>query len=267
MGIFDFTDYKLFINTYFSTLPKKGHGQYRKLSILLNVSSVVVSQVLKGSRHFTLEQALEISKFLGLSENETEYFLLMISKERAGTQQLVKYYTNQMHQMRKDNESVKNKIVTHSELSDLEKSIFYSNWYYSGIRLLSSIDGYNDVDSIANYFGLSKQKVRKIIDFLLQTQLCKEEGNKVTMNMKTTYIAPESPFINSHRRNWRLKAMERLNESTEDELFFSSPYSLGKKDISKIKKEILSLIQNTSKVVADSPCEEVACLNIDWFKF
>ena len=58
-----------------------------------------------------------------------------------------------------------------------------------------------------------------------------------------------------------LKA-ETLNE---DELMFTCPMSLSKKDFADFKSELTDLIQKFSLMLKDSKSEDVGCFNIDWF--
>jgi len=47
---------------------------------------------------------------------------------------------------------------------------------------------------------------------------------------------------------------------------FTSPVSIAKKDIPEVKKILMHSIEQCFKVIDPSPCEELACLNIDWFR-
>ncbi|MCB0362892.1 MAG: TIGR02147 family protein, partial [Bdellovibrionales bacterium] len=85
MDVFEFKDYKEFINRTIEAMPKKGYGTYRKIAHHLSINSVMVSQIFKGDRHLTSEQAHRISEFFGLNELATDYFILLVQIQRAGT--------------------------------------------------------------------------------------------------------------------------------------------------------------------------------------
>lgn len=267
MSIYDYRDYKVFLRELIESFPKKGRGQARRLAEHLKVNSVVVSQILAGSRDFSSEQALPVAGFFGLDERATEYLVLLIQRARAGTKELENFYDRKIQTQRQANQDLKNRVVEHKELSDSDKGIFYSNWFYSGIRLLSSIEGFQSVDEIASYFGMSRAKVSEVVSFLTERGLCKEIKGKIHMGTTATYVDSTSKYVNSHRRNWRLKALERFTEPKESDLFYSSPYSLSEKDAEKIREELVKMISQISKKVGDSPAERLVCLNIDWFRF
>src|ERR1700722_2167771 len=88
MTIFKFDNYKEFINKRILLMPNRGRGQYRKMANFLALNSVNVSQIFKGDRHLTLEQACDLSEFFGLSEVEADYLIALVEMERAGSHKL-----------------------------------------------------------------------------------------------------------------------------------------------------------------------------------
>lgn len=267
MQIFDYLDYKSYLNDLIRSYPKQGRGQARKLAEHLAVNSVVISQVLSGTRDFSTEQALSVAGYFGLDDRATDYLMDMVAMARAGTHELKKFHRSRIEIARAENKEIKSRVSKHKELNDFEKSRFYSDWFFAGIALLTSIDGYNSVESIATYFGLDRKKVADVIAFLLETGLCKEENGRIGMGITSTFVDNTSPYINGHRRNWRLKGLERFTQPGRDDLFYSAPYSLSEEDATLIRKQLLEAIAAVSKRVTDSPCETLMCLNIDWFRF
>ena len=186
---------------------------------------------------------------------------------RAHTAELKNFYEIKLSRMREEVQNIKNLVAGREQLSDDDKGIFYSNWYYSGVRLLTSIEGYQTVDAIAEYFGLTRARVGEIVAFLLKTGLCVQTDGLIRMATKSTHVDHKSEFVNSHRRNWREKAREKFTEPDAHDIFYSSPVSLSKKDTELFRKELLKLIKSFSKQVEESPEQMLMCLNIDWFEF
>jgi uncharacterized protein (TIGR02147 family) len=264
--IYEFKDYKKFLIKLIQQMPKKGRGQARKLADHLRVQAVVISQVLSGDREFTAEQGLEVADFFGLDAQATDYLVCLIHHARAGTQNLKQHYEKKIELQQKEAMKLKNKVVEHRDLSDTDKGIFYSNWFYSGIRLLTSIREYETIDAMADRFRMSRAKVGEILEFLVSRGLCVEKNGHYKMGVTATFVDASSKFINNHRRNWRLKGIEKISEPGANDLFYSSPCSLSAKDQQMIRQEIAKLISDFSKRVGDSPAEKLACLNIDWFE-
>ena len=54
-----------------------------------------------------------------------------------------------------------------------------------------------------------------------------------------------------------------INSLSSNELLFTSPVSIAKEDISKVKKVLMGAAEDCFKIIDPSECEEIACLNID----
>src|SRR2546430_13286005 len=94
--LFEFTEYKQYVQNWLKNMPKNGHGQLSRIAKHLNISSVSVSHIFNGPRELSEEQAVELAEFFGFSELESEYFLLLVQLERAGTHKLKTKIKNKM---------------------------------------------------------------------------------------------------------------------------------------------------------------------------
>lgn len=267
MKIFYFKDYKKFVKNWIESQPKRGHGQYRKMANFLSIGSVNVTQIFNGERHLSQEQALELAEYFGFNALEKEYFVLLIQKERAGSHKLKNFYEEKLLEIRNKSQDLKQILPQETQLTEETKAIFYSRWHYSGIRMLSSIDGYNSISAIAEYYKMPMAKVSKIIQFLLEKGLCIEKDGKIVIGPKSTHLESSSPLVNLHHENWRQVGMKNMEDLTDSELFFTMPCSLSEEALKKIRKEIMILIEKATHIVDEAPSEKLGCLNIDLFKF
>lgn len=267
MSIFNYTEYKQFVRERVKQMPHRGRGQFRLMALELEVNSTVISQIFKGARELSAEQGIRLAHFLGLSELETKYFISLILLSRAGTQELKSYYAQEAQNIKQQAKTIKSRILEHQEITEQHKALFYSNWYYSGIRILSSLPQYNTTDEIAERLHLPRSVVAQVLEFLLSTGLCVKKQNHISVGPQNTHLDSRSPLINNHRRNWHIKALERINAQDEQDLFYSSPMSLSHEDRALVREELVSHIAKILKRVQKSQEEEVMCLNIDWFGF
>lgn len=267
MEIYTFSSYKQYVLERVQAMPRKGHGQFIKIARHIGVSPVIVTQVLKGVRNFSDEQALQLAGYLGLQPAETEYFMRLLAHEKAGTQDLKRFHQEAIEALRKRAQEVKARVPHHQDLDEAAKSIFYSDWTYSAVRLLTSIPSFKTVEALAESIGSSRARTGEIVDFLLQVGLCKRnEAGQLELGIANTHVDAQSRFVNNHRRNWRLKALEALNGATAEELFFVAPCTLSDEDFKVIKSELLAIISSLSKRIRETNPESLVCLNIDWFK-
>jgi uncharacterized protein (TIGR02147 family) len=267
MSLFESGNYKTAVLELIEQMPKQGYGQFRKIAEHLNVSSVIVSQVFKGNRDLSQEQAFDLAAYFGFSDLETRYFLLLVQKERAGNHKLKKYFEAQLSEIREKSKELKNRVRKDTELSESTKAIFYSNWYYSGIRLLSSIDGYQNVDAIADHLSLPRATVKRVADFLIEHGLMIDDEGKLKMGPKTTHLESTSPLVSRHHSNWRMRGMNNMEALSPEELFYTGPMSLSNEAMNWVRTELVSLIERVVTHVSASESERLACLNIDWFDF
>lgn len=265
MAVFEYSDYKRFILSTLQKMPKEGYGQFKKMAEHLEVNSVIISQVFNGPRDLNSEQAVDLAAYFGLNAAETEYFVLLVQKARAGTVRLARHLQKRLDELKEQSKNLKTRLPQDQTLSEEAKAMFYSNWYFSGIRLLTSVPGYNDVDSIAEYFQLPRAIVKHAIDFLLQHGLCVEEKGKIKMGPKLTHLEAASPLVTRHHSNWRLRAMNKSGLLAKDEIMYSGPMSLSQEDMEWVRARIVDLLEEVVQRVKKSDSERVACLNIDWF--
>lgn len=266
ISIYNYNDVKSFILARFEALPKRGRGQALKLSYHLSVHTTLVSQILKGLKPLTLEQASLTAEFLELTEPETDYFLLLAQLDRAGNESLRKNLKRQLNALKAEAKELVNRLKSETKLAEVERGVFYSDWSYSAVRQLTAIVGLNDADKISEALGLSRKRTKEIIDFLLKTGLCVEENNKLKIGPKSTHLESSSPWVRVHHINWRQKAIEKMNISEESQLHYTAPMTLSAKDAIQLREMIVKFLEATDKVIEPSPSEELHCLNIDWFK-
>jgi uncharacterized protein (TIGR02147 family) len=263
--IWNYDNYKLFISDFFANFPGNGRGQFKKLAEKLKVHSTLISQIIKGPKHFSFEQAYGVTRFLGLNENETEYFFELLSYEKAGTADLQKYHKNRMSKLIIKSQTITARVGKSHELSEEDKLQYYSDWKYIAIWLATSINSLKDETGIATRFNLTREEVMEIMQFLLDKGLCTRSDLGLAMNISKTHIPAGSPLTVNHHLNWRLKGIDFVRNVSSDELAFTAPFSVSKKDFGIIKDKILALIEDISKLVSKSEPEVVACLNIDQF--
>lgn len=266
ISVFEYSNYRTFIKNRFSEMPRKGYGQSHKLANYLAVHTTLVSQVLKGLKTFTLEQASLTCDFLGLTELESEYFILLVQWDRAGNEPLRKILKRQMESLKKNSEQLVNRLHANKKLNDEQKAIFYSDWSYSAIRQLTAIKGFHNLDAIADYFGFSKKQTKVALDFLIRTDLCKEEKGKILIGPSSTHLESTSPWVRVHHTNWRNQALHSMRNEEAAKLHYTAPLTISKDDAIKIREMIVQFLEQVDKVIAPSPSEELRCLNIDWFK-
>lgn len=267
MSIYQFDDYKTYFNDWVGNQPRKGFGEYRRVALSLNVSTTMVSQVFKGEKHLSLELAADLCDYLRLDEEETDFFLLLVELNRAGSHKLQQRFRRQVKARQEKAKKLENRIKNASVLSDEAKSMFYSSWEYSGIRMLIDVPGWSDPELIAQRLHLPRNHVQRVLEFLLQHQLIAKEKNHYKIGPARTHLATSSPLSLRSHQNWRLRALQQMSRSGDDAFFYSGPMTLSEEVAAWIRQELPTFVEKLNGKIIPSPSETIRCLNIDWFEY
>lgn len=267
MSIYDFTDYKTYVRTWIEAQPKKGRGIFRRMADKFQISPTMLSHIFQGDKHLSIEAANDIAEFMSLGDDEFEYFLLLVLYGKAGNFRLQQRLKKKIHLEQKKANQIAKRMKADAELPEMSKSIFYSSWLYSGVRNMTACPSFKDVDQIATHLKIPRNAIQKVVEFLLQNNLCMLKDGALDVGLQQTHIGQDSPLVSKHHQNWRLQGLSKMVEQNENNLFFTSPMSMSRKTAEEIRPMILDLIENVRKKIRPSTSEIVRCLGIDWFEY
>lgn len=265
MNIFDFTNYKDFIQKKLKDSDKKGHGQVSRIAKHLGIHTSMVSQILGGPKDFTIEQACGLCPYFGFNELESDYFVALVQWERAGTRETKQKFERDIRRLSQQSESLKDRLPKDVELTEADNALFYSQWFYTAAKLLSSISGFNTPEAIARKLGVPASHIRKALEFLLSTGLCIDDNGKIRPGPANTHLGADSPLVGRHHQNWRVKGFERMGILKPSELFLTMPATLTEKDAILIRKRLVQTIEDIVEIIDSSKGEVLYCFNLDWF--
>jgi uncharacterized protein (TIGR02147 family) len=246
-------------------ISQRPRGEIAKIADHLGVASTLLSQVLSGNRHLTLEQSYSVAKYFDLSNLEKDYFLASVLKDRTKDERLKNHWDQKLKEIKLITQSIKKKVKAQRELEDSVKSKFYSSYLFSAVRLYTSIGKGKTLSEISERFKISRQKAQKIVEFLLENNLITEKNGVYKMGVQNTHVPKESDYVYRHHANWRMKALSRLDEQKDSELSFTAPVSLDRATFESIRADILGLIEVALQKAHAAPAEELACITVDLF--
>ena len=265
LRIFDYDDYRDYLKAFLQSLPQKGYGKGSEIAQSCEMNPATLTLVLKKERDLTLDQASDVCMYLGISDLETEFFLTSVQLQRSGRPSLRTRMTKKLAELKAKSLKVKNRLNDATDFDDDAKSKFYSQWYFSAVRLVCGIPGVDNVDEIAVLLGLPRRTVQMVLDFLLKYGLVELKGGKFKSAVQSTHLPDDSFLVSRHHTNWRLKAIEKMAVQNPANLFFTSPVTIAKKDIPIVRELLIKAIEQIFEVVDPSNEEQLSCLNIDWF--
>lgn len=264
--IFEFTDYKTYLNEKIHSLPSKGRGIKLKIAEFLNCQNTFISQVLNGDPHFSLEQGIKINQFFDHSKDESKYFLNLLHFSRASTVDLRKFYQDELNEIILKNSDLKKRTNVKSGLKEKDQDTYYSSWLYSAVHILVTIKEFRSTQAIAKKLNLSKDKTIEILNFLTSTGLLIKDGNNYMSGLARIHLGKNSSHIQKHHTNWRVRAMNSIDLNKEIDLHFSNVVSMGEKDIVKIREIFIKAIAEARLIIKDSPEEKLQSICVDFFE-
>lgn len=267
VNIFEFSSYRSYLSAWIEQKGDRAYGLKGKIASALNISSSLLSQILKGEKSLTPDQTSDLADFMLLNEIESDYLHLLVELDRAGNRRYKDKLEKKKQALQEKSQKIGTRVPRHKELDDTQKAIYYSSWLYTGLRNLTALNELQDVESLAEYLRCEPKLVSQILRFLIDNGLCKEIDGRVTYGPASLHIDRESPFVNKHHQNWRFQAIQKMENRREEDLFFTSPMSLSVEAAAHVKKAIPHFIQTVMQTTGPSTSETVMCLNIDWFKF
>jgi uncharacterized protein (TIGR02147 family) len=262
-SLFSIDDFRDYVRDW---VRARGRGEFRKISEALGIHTTLVSQIFRGRKCLTEEQAAGLAGYMKLTHLESDYFLKLVQIERAGNEALRVMYKRQLLQIRSQANEVKARVPVTKALSELDRALFYSSWHYSFVRLLTSMTAFQTVESISRRSDLPISRTQEILNFLTSRGLCLESKGRYTRTEKNTHVEATSPLVIRHHQNWRAKSLDLHERMSSNDLAFTAPVSIAREDIPKVRAVLLNTISEISKIVESSGAEEVAYLGIDWIK-
>ncbi len=262
--IFESKNYKQYLHSKVGGANQK-KGVKSAISRALGCKATYISHVLNGSANFSIEQAEILNHFFAHTKEESQFFLLMILRDRAGTYTLKKHFQEQLDQILKNRLTLTKRLGQKNILNEEQRSVFYSVWYFLAVHIGLTIPEWQTQEMISKKLGLSTSRTSDALKFLCEIGLVEKKGSRFVPTESEIRLGNDSHHILKHHTNWRVKAIESLEREVELDMHYSGVMSLSESDVIKIKNLLLEQLKENLKIVAKSKEEKLYVLNIDFF--
>jgi len=251
-SVLHYSDFSHFLQNEIEKNAHLKRGEKKRIAEYLNIHPTLLSQIFSGNRQFTDEQVFLLGECLGLSELENDYIFLLHQINSAQNKKF-------KERLIKKREAIKNRSFNLSErvekdkvLTSEEKSVFYSSWQYSAIRIFSSLKGGKTREEMSDRLGIDKKQISEILEFLLKSGLCRTEKGRYYQHVNRTHLEKTSPHLKQHHANWRKKSIQKMDSISLEDLTFTAPLSLSNKDFEFLREEMVQLIKKISDTVKET---------------
>jgi uncharacterized protein (TIGR02147 family) len=261
----NFEQYAVYLNHWIRSQEKKGFGLRKKIADMLGVKTSYISQVLSGAVVLKEEYALPINALFQHTELEGDYFIALVSVDRATNHQMKQYYKKKAREIRERLKELVQatdltKIIDHEALFEE----YYSSWIYTAVHALSGVIGI-DSEILKQKLQISDGTATKVLKYLAKMELIVQEGQYFRHSGLGLHLPKENKWVNRHHINWKIKTAETLNRGESRGLHYTSVATMSSKEMELVKQIIYATIQEIRHHIAKAKDEEVYCYSIDFY--
>ena len=176
------------------------------------------------------------------------------------------FYAKKVSKAQAEHLSLKNRLDFKKTLSAIDQTRYYSAWHYAAIHLLVGIPQFQTKETLHQRLRISIKKISEALEFLVSCGLAIEDHGRFRPGVTNVHLGNDSPMITKHHTNWRLQAIQSLENETSEELHYSSVITIALADMPKIRKALADAIDQVRKIVRDSKEDNLCCYSLDFFK-
>ncbi len=265
MTLWEFTQYRAYILFKVDAEGVRS-GSRKALAAALQVHTTYVSQVLKEKADFSLEQGEAINTFFNHTEEEGDYFLLLLMKDRAGSTKLRKRFEIKIQKMRDERLNISKRLNADNAISEKDRERFYSSALYGAAHVLCSLPHYQNVPALAEALSLPRNKTAEVVEFLIRIGVLKTARDRLVPGPRHVHLGNDSEMILKHHINWRMHSISNLQFLDKEDLHYSACLSVSNAGAFQIKENILESLKKTVAIVGEAQAETGYVLNFDFYK-
>ncbi len=264
--LLEYTNYKTYLLDAIRELGKQKKGVRSRLAEGMSCRPGYVTQVLEGDADLSPDQAHLASLFLGHTDEETEYFLLLVLRSRAATPGLRHHLDKQIGHHRTQYLNLKERLKVDKKIATADETIFYSNWIYIAVLSIISIPGLETKEAIAERLHLPLKRASEVLEKLQSLGLITQKAGRYVYGEARTHLAKDSAMVAKHHLNWRLQGMQAIERQLDSDFHYSSVVTISEKDCDAVKSLLIELIEKAAGVISPSKEEKLCSLCIDFFE-
>lgn len=264
-NIFDFEDYRAYLRAVLEADRTVRRGAQARLAEALGCQSAYLSMVLAGKSMLSAEQAAAAAHHFTLTEQEAHYLMLMVLRDRAGTEKLRRYYDAQIAGVKADRQVLARRLKGTTALAPEHMATFYGAWYFRAIHIALTVPALQTMETLEAYLGLPRETVVRALEFLVEAGLATREGVRYVVGPTRTHLEQSSPFATTSHAQARIRTLTALSLPRPENFHYSSVVSAAPQDMPKLREIMMRAIEEMRAIVRDSPEEGVFCYGMDLF--
>ncbi len=268
MHVYESADYKKILIQSLS--DKKTHVSrqftFQNMAAHCGVQKTYLSKVLNRQGHLTEDQLYLACDFLGFSEEEKRYMLLLYSWEKSQLPKRKENLKQSIQTLQNQNKKTEKRIsVTSFESAEHKERDYHLDPYFILIHMFLTIRRFAlDVRLVSQELSISETQLNHYLTKLEQMEIIRFHQGKYEVLKDNLHLPENSPIFTAFRTLMRLKALDQMNRvNSLDTYSFSVVFSSTPQIRQRIQSLILDMIKETQLLVSKGREEEVYQMNID----
>ncbi len=152
-------------------------------------------------------------------------------------------------------------------MNPADENEYYTNWIYSALHILGTLQIDLNVDLMAQRLGKPEAVIRSALEFLKKNKLVEINSKGIIMaTKKNIHLSNQNWMATIQHKNWRIAALERNQNKGLQEVRYSGIHSLSHQDLNRLREKIKDFLITVDDVVRPSKEETVCFLCLDLFE-
>ncbi|MBQ9227150.1 MULTISPECIES: TIGR02147 family protein [unclassified Fibrobacter] len=264
--ITEYKDYRKFMQDFYDERKRTGAFSWREFSKLAGFASpTYLKLVCEGKSGLSKVKMLQVSKAMGLTGYEEEYFSLLVTLAKA-----TKDADKKATLLKLEKIAVEHKV----RVVDSEAFQYYESWKYPVIRELAPMMPGAQPRKIADECKeyVSAEEVRDILAFLVKAGFLKKDGEKAYSQTEKAVIgsAEAQPIairaMHKEMGNMAVRAVDRYSAS--ERYFTGMTIGVNENNYARIVAEIDACAKKIAAIANEGgKLDQVYGLNFQLFPF
>lgn len=274
MNIYTSTDYRVIINEVMSEKKYLDKSlTFQAMAVYIRVQKPYISKVMNGRADFNSDQLYMSCRYLEMSDEETNYLLLLLEYDRCTypeRRKLLMAQIKKIQDSKRDSRTVLKQAVQILDGSTFDASA-RAEYYLEPIFLIVHVcllvpRFRRNIDSIAHELFISKDYLNEILKKLVTMNIIEIKDGKIDVLVKNLHLPKDSKIISPHQQILRQRCISRISRvDTDLKKSFSGTFSANEEIRKKIEIEFNKLLGKVEGFMKGEDLTDCYQLNFDLF--
>jgi uncharacterized protein (TIGR02147 family) len=270
--IFQHDDYRTYLRKVVEQKRhiEKGFGLH-SLADMARVQRPYFSKVMARNAELSQDQVYLLCSGLGLADDETRYFELLVELERTALAERRQVLSKTIESMAEEQRTTANNLSAGKESLDLAPSTNLLEYYLDPLIQIVHISLFiarfsSHPRSLAEALRINPARLNGIIERLLNMGLVAYEGSRLIPKRDSLHLDKRNTLFRSWRTQIKTLSLQRLSELPLDEqVSFTTVFSADAATRRAIHTLFLEFLKSCESLVKDAPSHQTYQLSFDLF--